>query len=362
MDEVDFTILAATSVLGDMIENCPPAEACRDAFERMSKATVAMAMSRTGFGSPGGPGLRSRRSQNGQQESDTQQSSLPVPRTRNVHNHTTTQSVARQQHQHRQHHRQQSQTHGQKQLQQQPSQHPSRPRPQFDMGLNDLYAPSSVLPSRTRSYYETSASQMPSQIQTNNPPQVNYNKRNSIGEPTKPEQQSPVGFSIPRSLNPSPAPGQQAQSQQHYGLSPPIKNFNSALPSSHGDSMIDPALSQHQQPQPYMRTNSAELTPTNLAAANLGSYLPANYVPTQNVEVDFSNLPNVGDFSNLDFLNDPNGYANGQADVNMADGGMDGMGGMNLGFGWGAEGANHGFSERGNQFDFFDGFYFGTGV
>lgn len=32
------------------MEKCPPAEACRDAFERMSKATVQMCMSTTGFG------------------------------------------------------------------------------------------------------------------------------------------------------------------------------------------------------------------------------------------------------------------------------------------------------------------------
>jgi hypothetical protein len=51
MDEVDFTILAATSVLGDLIERYPPAEACLDAFERMSKATVQMCMGTTGFGS-----------------------------------------------------------------------------------------------------------------------------------------------------------------------------------------------------------------------------------------------------------------------------------------------------------------------
>ena len=44
-------MLAATSVLGDLREKCPPAEACRDAFERMSKATVQMCLSTTGFGS-----------------------------------------------------------------------------------------------------------------------------------------------------------------------------------------------------------------------------------------------------------------------------------------------------------------------
>ena len=48
---MDFTILAATSVLSDLIEKCPPAEACRDAFVRMSKATVTMCMNSTGFGS-----------------------------------------------------------------------------------------------------------------------------------------------------------------------------------------------------------------------------------------------------------------------------------------------------------------------
>lgn len=51
LDDVDFTVLAATSVLGDLIDKCPPAEACRDAFERMSKATVKMCVSSTGFGS-----------------------------------------------------------------------------------------------------------------------------------------------------------------------------------------------------------------------------------------------------------------------------------------------------------------------
>ncbi|KAI1327141.1 fungal-specific transcription factor domain-containing protein [Xylariaceae sp. FL0255] len=50
MDEVDFTILAATSVLSDLIDKCPPAEACRDAFDRTAKATIKMANSNGGFG------------------------------------------------------------------------------------------------------------------------------------------------------------------------------------------------------------------------------------------------------------------------------------------------------------------------
>jgi hypothetical protein len=55
MDEVDFTILAATSVLGDLVDVCPPAAACRDAFERMSRATVQMCLG----GGKRGPGSTS---------------------------------------------------------------------------------------------------------------------------------------------------------------------------------------------------------------------------------------------------------------------------------------------------------------
>ena len=50
LDDVDFTVLIATSVLSDLSEKCPPAEACRDAFLRMSKATISMVEKTTGFG------------------------------------------------------------------------------------------------------------------------------------------------------------------------------------------------------------------------------------------------------------------------------------------------------------------------
>ena len=50
LDDVDFTVLIAISVLSDLTEKCPPAEACRDAFVRMSKATIAMCEKTTGFG------------------------------------------------------------------------------------------------------------------------------------------------------------------------------------------------------------------------------------------------------------------------------------------------------------------------
>src|SRR5277367_3697052 len=69
MDEVDFTILAATSVLTDLIEKCPPAEACRDALNRMSKATVQMCMSTTGF-STSTQGLSSKQQRPQRADSD----------------------------------------------------------------------------------------------------------------------------------------------------------------------------------------------------------------------------------------------------------------------------------------------------
>ncbi|MCJ1310628.1 Fungal specific transcription factor [Agyrium rufum] len=50
LDDVDFTVLAGTSVLEDLIPKCPPAEACRDAFVRMSQATINMCVQTHGFG------------------------------------------------------------------------------------------------------------------------------------------------------------------------------------------------------------------------------------------------------------------------------------------------------------------------
>ncbi|PFH55434.1 hypothetical protein XA68_18335 [Ophiocordyceps unilateralis] len=56
MDEVNFTVLAAKSVFTDMIDKCPPAETCRDAFDRTAKATIKMASSSGGFGGGREPG------------------------------------------------------------------------------------------------------------------------------------------------------------------------------------------------------------------------------------------------------------------------------------------------------------------
>ncbi|KAK4176710.1 fungal-specific transcription factor domain-containing protein [Triangularia setosa] len=64
MDEVDFTILAATSVFTDLMDKCPPAEACRDAFDRTVKATLKMVNARGGFGQKHPPPASSTTSRN----------------------------------------------------------------------------------------------------------------------------------------------------------------------------------------------------------------------------------------------------------------------------------------------------------
>ena len=119
MDEVDFTILAATSVLGDMIEKCPPAEACRDAFNRMSKATVQMCLSTTGFASSA-QGLSTRTSRKAAEESTA---------TPEFYSASGNQFAT-------------SNTRGHKAMNRQPTDHQqqlSRPKTKFDMGLNDLF-------------------------------------------------------------------------------------------------------------------------------------------------------------------------------------------------------------------------------
>lgn len=50
INDVDFTVLGAKSVFTDMIDKCPPAETCRDAFDRTAKATIKMVSQNGGFG------------------------------------------------------------------------------------------------------------------------------------------------------------------------------------------------------------------------------------------------------------------------------------------------------------------------
>jgi hypothetical protein len=136
LDDVDFTILAATSVLGDMIEKCAPAEACRDAFDRMSKATIAMVEQTTGFGTQAARYMaqaqKTQQQQHQQRQQQQQQCAAPGDYdTRPLGGNeaiATNDVVMHQQHQQQQ------------QQQQQQAQAARRRMPRFDMNLRDLFS------------------------------------------------------------------------------------------------------------------------------------------------------------------------------------------------------------------------------
>lgn len=185
MDEVDFTILAATSVLGDLIEKCPPAEACRDAFDRMSKATVQMCMSTTGFGSSAGALNSSNRRSHHQHQQPSPDHSANAQGDYFVNDRQYQRHVN-------------------------PAPPKTRPVPQFDMALNDLLGPSEVM-------------QTPQQSFRPNP------------------QSAGVKGEYDQFGNPSPLSRQNTNTNANtiHSLSP--SEYNSP-PLSTLDSVIDPAL------------------------------------------------------------------------------------------------------------------------
>ncbi|KAI9373087.1 fungal-specific transcription factor domain-containing protein [Aspergillus egyptiacus] len=204
LDEVDFTVLAATSVLGDLMHKCPPAEACRDAFERMSKATVEMSLSTTGFGPQVDLGriqaasrasrqthmMRSRAGQHARQPVDQRQR----------HGVTRRQVPVRQ----------------------------SRPVPRFDMNLEDLFGDNGAVTERQSTAlakpvqpYPISETSDPSFARPNpqrNPSMEYYGNFEAVSPQTQPPQQqqyyygnSPQQSASPNSVG-APAGHPQFQS------------------------------------------------------------------------------------------------------------------------------------------------------
>jgi hypothetical protein len=296
MDEVDFTILAATSVLGDLIEKCPPAEACRDAFDRMSKATVQMCMSTTGFGSST-QGLNSRRKSRSQHHSQNSEAEGDYFNK----------------------HRGQSRpTHGL-----------PRPKPQFDMSLNDLLGSQQDTPTmqtqpppfRPSSQNSTSASsaikaefeQYSTSATPSTAPPLARQNSTQIGAQSQSQSQSQSGQQTSTMQSPS-----------DYAISPPLSSLDT--------SAIDPSL-----------LPSAE----NNWAANVQSTYSQN--PYQELQFPFHNAPG------MDFLTG-SGW-DGSASSGVGENGGY-IGDLGMGLGW--EGVDHDFSEGGNGgVDLFDGFFFG---
>jgi len=278
MDEVDFTILAATSVLGDLIEKCPPAEACRDAFDRMSKATVQMCMSTTGFGSSANPqGLNSRHSNSRSQPHQGQTSDSSQSQNQNSDYFNAGRPYRRQ------------------------SRGPSgRPKPQFDMGLNDLLGspqPASLstptMQSPQPSFRPASRNSDPNSVKMEYDPFSQQRGHTSQGA----GQAQSIGHASPQSID--------------FAISPPLSSLDT--------SAIDPSL-----------------LPSSF-------YNPSNQAQNQAVYQEMQFAPG------MDFLQGGWDGNNGAAGAYTGDIGM--------GMGW--EGADHDFSEGGNGVDLFDGFFFG---
>jgi hypothetical protein len=271
MDEVDFTILAATSVLGDLIEKCPPAEACRDAFNRMSKATVQMCISTTGFGS-GTQGLNSRMhsSQTKSDEASRQFDSLN-PRSHRASSHQQRLSNA---------------------LQLSPPISSARDNTQFGVSLSGSYSASS------------GASETPNQNQTQQPyaSPIQASNNDSRQQDFKKEFNASDAFGIS---------GTQIHSPSNYAMSPPQG------PTSLEISAIDPSL----LPSPQAQAQQPQLQPSPFALHDSDSM--SNLFA--NASANFNDL----DFHGMDFL-----MQNAGADA-MHDGfaAMDGdLGGLRLGW------------------------------
>ncbi|KAF2874624.1 fungal-specific transcription factor domain-containing protein [Massariosphaeria phaeospora] len=300
LDDVDFTVLAATSVLGDLIEKCPPAEACRDAFDRMSKATIQMCMSTTGFGPQA---LRTQQTNAPQQTSLSASTTYSSASDPDVKSDTDMTGFS-------------------------PSnmlQQNKRPVPRFDMNLRDLFPEDET---DKRSFSRIS------------------NQVNSMRPPPPPIKQEPRQIhSFQTDLKIAP---QLRTPQQTFGFDPSLRHpqNNSSLAqqqqlqrgfqSPTAAPTLSPSLSQPPLPSPYQISNQL---PYNAFAQNITSQ-----------------YPDLG-FSDLDFL-DSFPVQGNNTNLNTT---SDAAGGLqDLGFGMGFGDGTHDWSE-GNGFDLFDGFFFGPG-
>ncbi|KAF2830679.1 hypothetical protein CC86DRAFT_367388 [Ophiobolus disseminans] len=288
LDDVDFTVLAATSVLGDLIDKCPPAEACRDAFDRMSKATIQMCMSTTGFG----PQALRALPQAQQYHAPPSSHSPTTTYTSDADARSDTDMQGY------------TNRHSNNYFAQQQSR---RPVPRFDMNLKDLFSDDET--------DKRSFSRVSNQVNAMRPPPPPVKH-----EAQQQQQQNIQPFTADLKISP-----QLRTHQQSFFT--PSPNFSSAL---------SPPLSQATIPSPFQVSNQL---PYNTFAHNIQS-----------------SYPDIGGFSDLDFLDSfPVQGSGAQGDA--AAGSLQDVG---IGFGMGFGDGTHDWSD-GNGFDLFDGFFFGPG-
>ncbi|KAF2840172.1 hypothetical protein M501DRAFT_1010358 [Patellaria atrata CBS 101060] len=287
LDDVDFTVLAATSVLTDLIDKCPPAEACRDAFDRMSRATIQMCQSTTGFGPQALRHVKQSTTTPGTHVSDSSDIAL----------HSDVDSMNSQR---------PSSGYYNSQMDTKP-----RKQPRFDMNLRDLFSDDET---DSNSFNRISSTLMrPPQRPSNSASASPYNPNLSI---------------TPQLRQPSQLP-----SLQH------TPSFD-----------IDPAIQS--------------LPQTSTPQQQIPSYQISNQLPYSNFSQTIqSTYPNIGQFSDLDFLDDfPVGSGNGSGRNGSGGtgggGGGGGAGMQELDLGWMGSDGSHDWAD-GNGIDLFDGFFFG---
>ncbi|KAI4951618.1 hypothetical protein J4E86_007034 [Alternaria arbusti] len=297
LDDVDFTVLAATSVLGDLIDKCPPAEACRDAFDRMSKATIQMCMSTTGFGPQALRSLPQAQQYPTQTSPNTAYTSAADA---DVRSDTDMQGYAP---------RNTANFFGQQQQQQQ-----RRPMPRFDMNLKDLFSDDET--------DKRSFSRVSNQVNAMRPPPP----------PMKSESQMQP-FTADLKISPQLRTPHLQQQQQQNNFFAQSSNMTS----------------------PNQQNTFSTSPPTNPSMPS--PYQISNQVPYNNFSQNItSSYPDLG-FSDLDFLDS---FPVQGASGNGADAGSGGLQDVGIGFGMGFGDGTHDWSD-GNGLDLFDGFFFGPG-
>ncbi|KAL2153244.1 hypothetical protein VTH82DRAFT_4399 [Thermothelomyces myriococcoides] len=328
MDEVDFTVLAATSVFQDFIDKCPPAEACRDAFERTVKATLKMVNASGGFGQHYQPSYAD--------VIYSSRSNLSRSRAEWGGTSSTCGSVSnRSQEQHYQH---------------------RRTLDQPATGPPDAFP--NNYPSVISAFQKGAQYRVPGSTTTIKPEPDSFTQMGNISVPhgnASPGDSNPLSpeaaSTIDQRIILSPSALQQQQGRptppSASQLSPPLAEMVGTQSQASADGYMSPRQRtlrqrQQQQQQPQQQQQQVSPGPVSLGELrNMGDYLQT-FSPPAAANNTTSSAASTGGCS-LDDAMDLSGLADVQID---------------LGFGLGWEGLRHDLSD-GQQVDLFEGFFFG---
>ncbi|KAL8285644.1 hypothetical protein RB597_002621 [Gaeumannomyces tritici] len=334
MDEVDFTILAANSVFTDLSDKCPPAESCKDAFDRTAKATIKMAASTGGFGAAAMAPARGHRHHH--QNHSSRHSSEVANKGSDWAAQSESSASARSHHQ--------------------------MPRPQrsLEQGASSIGFPANASPPlqthgipqfRHPGEVKTDPDLMLMQSMAAPPPPPPPPPRSTASGSDAAASPDSTAVTDPGVL-PSPVFVQQQQQQlqqpqqqlqQHASASP--SGSAAVLVNSPGSATSRTTRSvgnmeNYQQQQQRRRHQHPQQAPQSAPAFTPGAL-------------------NFAEMQGMDFMQ---GLA-AAAPQDLVAAGIPGMTGpdtqMDLGFGLGWEGMHHDFNDGGQQVDLFEGFFFG---